>query len=249
MNFFSCSSSKINTNEKDIIGIWYPKKTSGNSRVRANDKFFITESQSYISETEINKPIQKWEVKDTIKIWKKEFLKNENAVSLIISRQRNGKNQYNSALFSQTEVKGIKTVFTSSQQGYETIEEAKKGMTEAKFKNINQELFFSEEYIKTVLPTLKPIEDITKEDYIKTLKYARSFEEEIIAFATEEKKAIRSSADYAIQKIAKKLAQKKAYLLGYDAQYLFQERKNYIKKFEGDKEIEKLNSGESKIKF
>lgn len=190
-------------------------------------------------------------MKDSIKVIEKEFIKNtenKNTISLVLARQKDEKTQYNSFLFSETEIKGIMTIFAVTNGGYETIEEAKKGMEEAKFESVNQELFFSEEYSKIVYPTLKSMEDITKEDYIKVVKYVRSFEKEIIAFAAQEEKDSKSSAEYAIRKFSKKLAQKKLFFLGYYNPYGFQ-NSDYFKKFEGDKDIEELNNVETEINF
>lgn len=193
----------------------------------------------------------KWEIRDSIKVIEKEFVKNkenQNSITIILARQKDEKTQYNSFLFSQTEIKGIMTIFAAVNSGFETVEEAKKGMIEAKFKNINQELLFSEDYKKTIFPTLKSMEDLTKEDYIKVVKYVRSFENEIIAFAAEQEKDFISGENYPIRKVAKKIAQKKLYFLGYYSPYSF-ESDNYIKKFEGDKDIEELNNVETEIKF
>ena len=85
-NLSSCNSSKTNTSEKDILGIWYPRNPNSDSRVRISDKFFITEIMPYNSETVVNEntpkeiieKIGKWEVDDTIKIIEKQFIKNIN---------------------------------------------------------------------------------------------------------------------------------------------------------------------------
>ncbi|WP_338768178.1 hypothetical protein WAF17_07255 [Bernardetia sp. ABR2-2B] len=259
-SFFSCTSSKINSNENDIIGTWYPKKPDGNVRVLINQKSFIPQRMPYSQDTEVteNTPqdikekIGKWETKDTIKVIEKSFVKNDegkDAILLVMERQRDGKAQYNSFLFSTTEVKGMKTVFTPKQKGFETIEEAKKAMQEAKFQNINQEILFSGEYKKNTLPKLKPMLEITKEDYIAAIKYVRSFESELKEYAIEKTNNDSEYIGYELRKVAQKLADKKLFLLGYNPNDLPADGSNYLDKFKGDKEIEELNNTKSEFRF
>ncbi len=258
-SFSSCNSTKTNSNGKEITGIWYPRKPNSTYRVKINGQLFISETMPYSQEIEVteNTPekmvdkIGKWEVRDTIKIIEKKILKNEenqNIISLIVSRQKNGETQYNFLLFTQTEVKGIMTIFSDIRGGFETIEQSKNALKKAKFQNINQELFFSEEYSKTVFPTLKSMEKITKEDYITVVKYVQSYERELMAFAATQEDDFIEGTPYRIDKIAKKIAQKKLYFLGYNP-FDSPEDSNYLKKFEGDKEIEELNNTKSEFRF
>ncbi len=252
LHFSACTSTKKSTDKSDtdILGIWYIEKPNGNTRVQIDEKLFISEVAVDIEKFKDGNTVR-FEVKDTIKVMEKQFVKNkknQNTISIILARQKDEKIQYNSFLFSQTEIKGIMTGFAATNSGFETIEEARKGMKQARSKNINQELFFSEKYLKTVFPTLKPMSEITKKDYITIVNYVRSFEKEFIEFVAEQEKDFISGADYPIRKIAKNLAIKKFYFLGYDP-YNLPEDGNYLKKFEGDKDIEELNNIESEIKF
>lgn len=258
-SFSSCNSTKTNSSETDIIGIWYPRNPISNYRVRINEKLFITEGMRYTKEIEVTETtpkeiiekIGKWKIQDTIKIIEKEFIRNSTnqaAISLIMSRKKNGEIQYNFFLLTQTEIKGIMTIFSAVNGGFETIGEAKNAMKEAKFQNVNQEFFFSEKYVKTIFPTLKPMEEITKQDYITTVKYVRSFENELKEFIIEKFGKKDEYISYEMKEIAQKLAYKKLYFLGYDPNNL-PEDGNYLKKFEGDKDIEELNKIESEIKF
>ena len=254
----SCISSKRQSNEKDILGTWYAKKPNSTSRVRIEKNFFISERRSSSQEVEMIEDTQRvqvtetgWEIRDSIEIVEKEFVENEseNTISMILVREKDGKNQYNSFLFSDTEVKGIKTVFSSTRKGFETIEAAKKALQEAKFQNVDQELFFSERYVKEVLPTLKPMKNITKKDYIKVVKYVRSFENELMAFAATKEEHFIEGTPYRIDRDARKLAYKKLYFLGYDPYKLPENGEDYMKKFEGDKDIEELNNIKTEIRF
>jgi hypothetical protein len=242
----------MNTNKEDMLGIWYPNKL--NTRLRINERLLVREKMPYSQETEIteNTPkaviekIGRWEVRDSIKIIDKEILtdkEGKHQIKMTLLIQKGEKIEYNIFLFTATEIKGLKTVFAVRNSGFETIEEAKNALKEIKFQNINRELFFSEEYLKTVVPTLKPMEEITKEDYIKVIKYVRSFENEIIAFAVQGE----SNTDYVIRTAAKKLAQEKLIFLGYSPEGF--ENSDYLKKFERDKDIEELNNVETEIKF
>ncbi|WP_338812551.1 hypothetical protein V9L05_14265 [Bernardetia sp. Wsw4-3y2] len=252
LNFSSCTCIKNNKSKKDIdiLGVWYPEKPNGNTRVRIDEKLFISEGIVDIEKFKDRNTVR-FRIKDSIKVIEKELVEskeNQNTISIILARQKEDKTQYNSFIFSETEIKGIMTFFAATNNGFETVEEAKKQIEEAKFKNINQELFFSEEYTKTVFPTLKSMEKITKEDYITVVKYVRSFEEELQAFAATQEDDFIEGTPYRIDKIAKKIAQKKLYFLGYNP-FDLPEDGNYLKKFEGDKEIEELNNMKSEFRF
>jgi hypothetical protein len=249
LNLSSCNSNKIKISDIDILGIWYPQKPNSNNRIRINEKLFISEGIVDIEKFKDGNTVR-FEVKDTIKVI--EFIKNkenQNSISLILARQKDEKIQYNSFLFSQTEIKGIITIFAATNSSFETVEEAKKGMTEAKFKNVKQELFFSEEYTQKVFPTLKPMEEITKQDYITVVKYVRSFEDELKEFIIEKFGKEDEYIAYEMKEVAQQLANKKLYFLGYDPKNLPQNGESYLKKFEGDKDIEELNNVETEIKF
>ncbi|WP_338792561.1 hypothetical protein [Bernardetia sp. MNP-M8] len=252
LNFSSCTCIKNNKSKKDIdiLGVWYPEKPNGNTRVRIDEKLFISEGIVDIEKFKDRNTVR-FRIKDSIKIIEKKILKseeNQNIISMIASRQQNGETQYNFLLFTQTEVKGIMTIFSDISGGFETIEQSKNALKKAKFQNINQELFFSEEYTKTVFPTLKSMEKITKEDYITVVKYVRSYERELMAFAATQEDDFIEGTPYRIDKIAKKIAQKKLYFLGYNP-FDLPEDGNYLKKFEGDKEIEELNNTKSEFRF
>ena len=69
-----------------------------------------------------------------------------------------------------------------------------------------------------------------------------------MAFAATQEDDFIEGTPYRIDKIAKKIAQKKLYFLGYNP-FDLPEDSNYLKKFEGDKEIEELNNTKSEFRF
>jgi hypothetical protein len=237
-NFSSCTSSKMSIDKEDMLGKWYPDTKEIDHRIDIQKEKFVVEIKEKNYATESN---TQFKVKGTIQIVEK--TNEEKGTLFILLNKGKDITQHTAIIIQKTEIEGIRTVFSHKGKNNETSEEVKEKIMSANYNHINNELLFSEKYIKEIYPTLIRAENITKEDYISLIKYVRNFEEDIKAFPIE------AENSYNFDKFLERLIRKKLYLLGYNPNTLFDSEANFIKKFEGDKEIEELNNVETEIKF
>ncbi|WP_291726070.1 hypothetical protein [Bernardetia sp.] len=233
--FSSCSSSKVSYYEDIIKGTWYPDKRDFLGRIQFQDKQALYERQEIIDKTE------KWKVRDTIKIIEK-VKQGKNAVILILENKKNHEEiVYNAFMIENTSSSTIKTVVMPSRKGYPTAVEAKEAIQNYEFKHIKHQVMLSKKLIDDIDNTLKPLYEITREDYVKVIKKLNSMKEELDKYAEYQAKESYNSAETIVGKVGKELFRKELFLMGYNPYLDLDENgKHYSKKFKDDKEIQEL---------
>ena len=234
LTFSACSSSKTSYYENTIQGIWYPDKRDFLGRIQFQDKQALYERQEVIDE------IEKWQVRDTIKIVE-EVKQGKNSVILILEDTKNQEEiAYNAFLIENTTNENIKTIVMPSRKGYTTAAEAKEAIQNYEFKHIKHQIMLSKKLMNN-LDALKPLYEITRDDYITVIKKLNSMKEELEKYAETQTKESYNSAETIVERVGKEIVRKEFLLMGYNPYLDIDETgKHYTKKFKEDEEIQKL---------
>lgn len=248
-SFFSCNSTKINTSEIGIIGKWYPDRMGLDERIFFGEKTGILEKKEPSFEITKGTPqqvidkMEKWFPRDTVQII--ERIKSKEKIMIVLKYKRKEVFLYNVFRIENTQKTDIKTIDLLDKRGYESVEKAKEAIENFKSITIKHQILLSANFVENS-SSLKPLYEISKEDYIKVTKKVRNMEKDIDTFIEEQGSNNRESKE----KIASNLIRKELFMMGYNPYLDIDEEGNiFLKKFEGDKDIEELNNVETEIKF
>jgi hypothetical protein len=230
---FGISSCKSVQSSQDIISKyaknWYFNPTTeqgGKRRLNINNtmSMIITEGKDATS-SENN-----WIAIDTIEIIENKIIKS--GILLIITEEQENKRKYQPIIIHHTDIKGFVT-FHEERGEFFTLEDALKAGLNSKTQNVLEQPVFSDEYNYELA---KPLEQLTKEDYTKTLEYVVSLKSEIKGYAEGNYKEGGQSKESLASGRKTDLIEKKLFLMGYDGYG----NKKELGKFESDTKIQEL---------
>lgn len=217
---FGLSSCKSIQSSKNMISKyaknWYFDPSDKRKEGRVNiDKEFSSIVKEELDKNSLEK---KWVTLRTTKVVAHEGVKN--GITLIVTKERAGIKRYQPILIRDTPIKGMIAVH-EEQRDFLTLEEALKAGLNNETQNVLEGYLFSDEYN---YKEAKPLDELTKKEYIAVLEYIISLKNEM-----NEPFISISKTD---------LIEKKLFLLGYDG--YAENKESYFEKFESDTKVQEL---------